>query len=110
MCSCAAMIETLVRLRVELEDWKSKNNKMQAELSQVRAQAEEMERKVEESKAENQQLTDTKEALITEGRALTVKLEKLMALNKYKFARIMLDVTNIVIIFSQGAQSIFVGR
>ena len=37
MRSCAAMIETLVRLRVELEDWKSKNNKMQAELSQVRA-------------------------------------------------------------------------
>merc|ERR1719192_1960038 len=74
--------QTIKRLRVELEDWKSQNNKMQEELSQVKAQAEEMERKVEESKAENQQLTDTKEALVTEGRALTVKLDKLMALNK----------------------------
>ena len=77
------MIETLVRLRVELEDWKSKNNKMQEELSQVKAQAEEMERKVEESKAENQQLTETKDALVTESRALALKLEKLNALNKY---------------------------
>ena len=83
MCSCAAMIETVVRLRVELEDWKSQNNKMQEELSQVRAQAEEMERKVEESKADNQQLIETKEALLTEGRSLSVKLEKLVALNKY---------------------------
>ena len=57
----------------------------------MKAQAEEMERKVEESKAENQQLTDTKETLVTEGGALTVKLEKLLALNKYiKLARVML--------------------
>merc|ERR1719219_3132791 len=74
--------QTIKRLRVELEDWKSQNNKMQEELSQVRAQAEEMERKVEESKADNQQLTETKEALLTEGRSLSVKLEKLVALNK----------------------------
>merc|ERR1712048_630807 len=46
------------------------------------AQAEEMERKVEESKAENQQLTETKDALVTESRALALKLEKLNALNK----------------------------
>ena len=85
------LILSVVRLRVELEDWKSQNNKMQEELSQVKAQAEEMERKVEESKAENQQLTDTKETLVTEGGALTVKLEKLLALNKYiKLARVML--------------------
>ena len=49
----------------------------------MKAQAEEMERKVEESKTENQQLTETKEALLIEGRALTVKLDKLVALNKY---------------------------
>ena len=55
----------------------------------MKAQAEEMERKVEQSKADNQQLTDTKEALITEGHALAVKLEKLVALNKYKFARVI---------------------
>merc|ERR1719219_881421 len=41
-----------------------------------------MERKVEESKAENQQLTETKDALVTESRALALKLEKLNALNK----------------------------
>ena len=55
---------------------------MQEELSQVKAQAEEMERKVEESKAENQQLTETKDALVAESRALALKLEKLNALNK----------------------------
>ena len=72
----------IARLRIELEDWKNKNNNLQEELSQVKAQAEEMERKVEESKVENQQLLETKEAVITEGRTLALKLEKLMALNQ----------------------------
>merc|ERR1712048_915520 len=56
------------------------------------AQAEEMERKVEESKAENQQLTETKDALVTESRALALKLEKLNALNKELKVSLFVDM------------------
>ena len=71
-----------VRLRVELEDWRSKNNQIQEELNQVKAQAEEMERKVEESKLENQQLRETRDVLTAEGQSLSAKLEELVALNQ----------------------------
>ena len=40
-------------MRLELEDWRKKNNKIQEELNEVKAQAEEMERKVEAAKVEN---------------------------------------------------------
>ena len=71
-----------IRLRIELEDWRSKNNQIQEELNQVKAQAEEMERKVEESKVENQQLRETKDVLTVEGQSLSAKLEELVALNQ----------------------------
>ena len=79
---CFSTLDHIIRLRIELEDWRSKNNQIQEELNQVKAQAEEMERKVEESKVENQQLRETKDVLTVEGQSLSAKLEELVALNQ----------------------------
>merc|ERR1719392_268194 len=74
--------QTIARLRLELEDWRKKNNKIQEELNEVKAQAEEMERKVEAAKVENKELIETKETLTIEGQSLSEKLVELVALNK----------------------------
>merc|ERR1712126_446128 len=55
--------QTIKRLRVELEDWRNKTNKMQEELNQVKAQYKEMERKVEISKETYQTLSAEKDQL-----------------------------------------------
>merc|ERR1739838_1279724 len=74
--------QTIKRLRVELDDWKSKTSKMQEELAKGQAEYREMERKVEESREMNQNLVDTKERLNEEQQSLTAKLENLLADNK----------------------------
>jgi len=74
--------QTIKRLRVELDDWKSKTSKMQEELAKVQAEYREMERKVEESREMNQNLVNTKETLNQEQQTLTEKLENLLADNK----------------------------
>ena len=70
------------RLRVELEDWKSKTLKMQDELNQVKAQYKEMERRVEANKETNVALTQQKEQLSAENQELSSRLEALLADNK----------------------------
>ena len=70
------------RLRVELEDWRSKTNKMQEELIQVKAQYKEMERRVEANKETNVALTQQKEQLSAENQELSSRLEALLADNK----------------------------
>jgi len=74
--------QTIKRLRVELEDWKSKNNKIQEELNQVKAEYKEMERKVRESKEMNQELVMQKEGLVQQQESLQQRLEQLLAENK----------------------------
>ena len=70
------------RLRVELEDWKSKTLKMQDELNQVKAQYKEIERRVEANKETNVALTQQKEQLSAENQELSSRLEALLADNK----------------------------
>merc|ERR1712215_345018 len=55
--------QTIKRLRVEMEDWKTKSNKMQMELNELQAQYKEMENKVKVSKETHQTLLRTKEDL-----------------------------------------------
>ena len=70
------------RLRVELEDWKSKTQKMQEELNLVKAQYKELERHVEEQREKERQQTALKEQLVEEQKILSARLEKVMKENK----------------------------
>ena len=75
--------ETVVfRLRVELEDWKGKTQKMQEELNLVKAQYKELERHVEEQREREQQQSALKQQLLEEQKVLAARLEKVMKENK----------------------------
>merc|ERR1712029_798014 len=74
--------QTIKRLRVELEDWKSKTQKMQEELNLVKAQYKELERHVEEQREKERQQTALKEQLVEEQKILSAGLEKVMKENK----------------------------
>ena len=70
------------RLRVELEDWKGKTQKMQEELNLVKAQYKELERHVEEQREKEQQQSALKQQLLEEQKILAARLEKVMKENK----------------------------
>merc|ERR1712215_172198 len=74
--------QTIKRLRVEMEDWKTKSNKMQMELNELQAQYKEMENKVKVSKETHQTLLRTKEDLTLKQQRLTAKLDQLTLDNR----------------------------
>jgi len=74
--------QTIKRLRVEMEDWKSKSNKMTMELNQMKAQYKEMSAKLKVSQQTLASLTKSKEELTTEQQILTQKFDKLQIDNR----------------------------
>merc|ERR1719290_495477 len=74
--------QTIKRLRVDMEDWKTKSNKMQMELNELQAQYKEMENKVKVSKETHQTLLRTKEDLTLKQQRLTAKLDQLTLDNR----------------------------
>jgi len=83
--------QTIKRLRVEMEDWKSKSNKMQMELNELKAQYSEMEKKVETAKETNSALTSRKAELTGKQIRLTAKLDELTTENRKLKSQLLED-------------------
>merc|ERR1712126_179556 len=67
--------QTIKRLRYEMEDWKSKSNKMEMDLNELKAQYSEMEKKVVADKEKNKALVTQKTELSETQVRLTSKLD-----------------------------------
>merc|ERR1712002_671589 len=74
--------QTIKRLRVEMEDWKTKSNKMTMDLNKLNAQYREMEAKLKVSKETQETLVKEKEDLTMEQTRLNQKWEALVADNR----------------------------
>jgi len=74
--------QTIKRLRVEMEDWKTKSNKMTMDLNKLNAQYREMEAKLKVSKETHETLVKEKEDLTLEQTRLNQKWEALVADNR----------------------------
>jgi len=74
--------QTVTRLRVEMDDWKTKSNKMQMELNELKAQYKEMENKVEAAREEGAVLAATREELANTQTRLAGRLEELSTDNR----------------------------
>lgn len=74
--------QTINRLRKEVEDWKTKSNKMQMELNQVKAQYKSMEIKVRASRSKYEELLKNKEEITHEHASHSAKLEQLTTENR----------------------------
>merc|ERR1719312_784236 len=74
--------QTINRLRKETDDWKTKTNKLQMELNQLKAQYKGMEIKVRASKMKNEELAKKKDELSTMQATLTAQFTQLAAENR----------------------------
>merc|ERR1719481_514027 len=74
--------QTIKRLRFEMEDWKSKSNKMEMDLNELKAQYSEMEKKVVAVKEKNKGLVTQKTELSETQVRLTSKLDELELENR----------------------------
>jgi len=74
--------QTIKRLRVEMEDWKTKSNKMTMELNELKAQYKELENRVEDAKEKNAGLAAQKEDLTGKQIRLNAKLDELTSENR----------------------------
>jgi chromosome segregation ATPase len=74
--------QTIKRLRVEMEDWKSKSNKMQMDINELKAQYKEMESKVGAARKRNTALAGQKEDLSGKQIRLTASLNELTSENR----------------------------
>merc|ERR1719348_1906826 len=74
--------QTIKRLRVEMEDWKTKSNKMTMELNELKAQYKELENRVEDAKEKNAGLAAQKEDLTGKQIRINAKLDELTSENR----------------------------
>jgi len=74
--------QTIKRLKVEMEDWKTKSNQMTMELNQLKAQYKEAETKLKISKQTYEELTKEKDDLTSEQQRITTKYDKLVVDNR----------------------------
>merc|ERR1719290_738991 len=74
--------QTIKRLRVEMEDWKTKSNKMTMELNELKAHYKELENRVEDAKEKNAGLAAQKEDLTGKQIRLNAKLDELTSENR----------------------------
>merc|ERR1719430_1099155 len=74
--------QTINRLRKETDDWKTKTNKLQMELNQLKAQYKGMEIKARASKAKNAELNKKKDELAKKQATLTSQFTQLAAENR----------------------------